>query len=139
MSDSGKAYWEGVIPTMMDPADVVEWEQEPEAREPVTGWLLPPIVSSIWAAVFTKQSSNPLFDIAYRAKAVYELLRTFWNDFCLWSKERRDPWAAWSCQVGYAEPSGNPTWRMKYTIEIRTWANMNTVFHVNTTNAKWYV
>lgn len=129
---------------MIDPADWDEWEpdpemqQDPEARGPVTGWLLPPVASSIWAAVFTKQSNNVLLDLVYRAKAVYGQLRTLWNDFCLWSKERQKPWGIWSCQVGYIDPSENPTWRMKSTIEIKTWRNLNTAFHINKTNAKWY-
>ncbi|KAI5922991.1 hypothetical protein F4810DRAFT_711032 [Camillea tinctor] len=121
-----------------------EWEIVPEEmqvsepRTPIIGWLLPPIAYSIWAAIITKQSTNILLDIIYRVIALYEQLRDIWNDFCIWSHERQNPWAKYTYQVGYADPSENPKWRMKYTLEVRTWADMNTKFYLNKTNAKWY-
>ncbi|KAI0009308.1 hypothetical protein F4779DRAFT_379221 [Xylariaceae sp. FL0662B] len=114
-----------------------EMQQEFEALGPSTSWLLPPIANSIWAAVFTRQSNNILLDIPYRVIAVYKHLRTLWNDFCLWCQERRKPWAVWTCQVGYAEPSENPKWRIKYTLEINRWEDVNTVFQFYSTKAKW--
>ena len=137
MANEEKVYCEGTIPITIDPVYWDEWDQEPEA--PVTGWLLPPIVSGIWAAVLTKQSNLLLLDMIYRAKAVYECIRNTWNDFCLWSKQRQEPWGVWSCQIGYAEPSENPTWRMKFTIEVKSWENMHTLFYASRKNAKWYV
>ncbi|KAI1328820.1 hypothetical protein F5Y16DRAFT_143722 [Xylariaceae sp. FL0255] len=128
------SYFEGFPYVMVDPAYFVKLEQESEAR---AGWQLPPIGSAIGVALFTKQSKNRLLDIIYRAHSVYETLRNLWNDFCLWSKERREPGGVWSCQIGYEDPSRNPKWRMKSTIEIRTWENMNTVFNANTMHAKW--
>lgn len=140
-----KVYTGGVTPTVIDPSKWDDWEPGPEPHEaaeplrPVTGWLLPPLFASIWAAIFTKMSNNPLLDVAYRVGAVYEHVRNLWNDFCLWSEERsRKPWGKWSFQVGYMEPTENPTWRMKYTIEVKRWKNMNAVFHVNGKNANWY-
>ncbi|KAI0836030.1 hypothetical protein F5Y06DRAFT_299131 [Hypoxylon sp. FL0890] len=142
MRNTENVYWGmGAGPVMTDPTAWDDLELDPdlqqETRRPVVGWLLPPVASSIWAAMFTKQSNNLLFDMAYRAKAVYEHLRTLWNDFCLWSRERQNPWGVWSCQIGYEDPSEDPAWRMKSTVEVKSWRNMTTVFHIGRTNAKW--
>jgi len=55
----------------------------------ITVRLLSPVAGSIWAAIITKQSSNLISGVLQRAKAVYDHLRTLWNDFCLWFKERQ--------------------------------------------------
>ena len=64
-SNEERVYCDGVNPIKIDPVYWDEWDQEPEA--PVAGWLLPPIASAIWAAVFTKQSNNLFLDLLYRA------------------------------------------------------------------------
>ncbi|KAI1501602.1 hypothetical protein F5X99DRAFT_381800 [Biscogniauxia marginata] len=79
MTDGEKVNWGmGVNIDMISPEAWDEWEPDleaqQEARQRVTGWLLPPIASSIWAAAFTRQSDNLLYGMAYRAKAVYEHL-----------------------------------------------------------------
>ena len=144
-----RVHWAGITPIVVQSSDWEQCEPGPEVQskpgvdEPVTGWLLPPVASSIWIAVFTKQSNYLFIDVVYRAKAVYEHVRTLWNDFCLWSKERQkpqqEPWGEWSGQVGYEDPSENPAWRLKYTLEIKSWERArNTQFHMSATNAKWY-
>ncbi|KAI2636246.1 hypothetical protein GGS26DRAFT_485232 [Hypomontagnella submonticulosa] len=66
-----------------------------------------------------------------RVTAVYEHLRTLWNDFCLWSQERHNQsqnlkqresfttWGIYECQVGYVDPSENPKWRISTRSRLR--------------------
>jgi hypothetical protein len=140
-------YWGGIIPVELEPWERDAYEAqadpapEPEADRPVEGWAVPPISSSIWAIITTKQADNPFLDLYLRAKTVYEHARTLWNEFCLWSEERRrhDDWAEWTCQVGYEDPRPNPAWRIKYVLEVRDWQEVRTSFHYATELAKWYV
>ncbi|OTB02319.1 hypothetical protein M426DRAFT_322746 [Hypoxylon sp. CI-4A] len=147
MMDGDDVYWgSGMMPVMIDPAEWDEWEPGPDMQHEVhrstTGWLLPPIASSIWLAINTKRSDNLLFDIVCRTKAVYSHLQTLWNDFCLWSEERQKkaqqkPWGVWSCQCGFEDPSPKPQWRMKWILEVDEWKGMNTAFFIGRTDCKW--
>ena len=131
-------------PIMIDPAEWYQWELGSETlegrnRPTIISWLLLPVTSSIWAAIFIKQSSNLVLDVLYRAKVVYGPLRTLWNDFCLWAQERQqlEPWGVWSCAVGYEEPGEDPTWRMKCITNVQDSRNTNTRFRLGRTFVKW--
>ena len=75
-------------------ADLAEWDKWSNEsligyHQRMAGWRLHPINRSLYAAVTTKLSNNPLLDVICRVGAVYRLLRALWGDFCVWSEERR--------------------------------------------------
>ncbi|CAJ2507292.1 Uu.00g084780.m01.CDS01 [Anthostomella pinea] len=85
------------------------------------GAELPPTVQSMWEALFKKHHTNILVDLCLRILAALRYLMETWTEFCAWSRERHEPWAEWSLQIGYEHTSEPSQWRMKKTVQIKNW------------------
>lgn len=132
-----------------------ETDREPQPPKYIPGIRIPTILTSIYHVLTTRQSNHPLpLDLLWRVQAALSHLRDLWNDFCLWSDQRRFPlprtsggldsrqrWngpRAAQIQIGYERPS-SPGWRIKQIVEVVDYEDLQFNFLVEPTYATWLV